>query len=213
MAKAKTKTKLTDEDLIREWRLDASVTLGSAVRLKGILLEIRARLPRPIRKDLDIEASALVLRIPKEEAQAFAGAVEIIEDAMKGVADLPVIPREIEDILSISASLRHKWLKDGRLKSAGTRTVRLRGRARKITFHVFDPHYVEDLLDRDQVSTWREQDKIAAAESRRHAAARAAHKRLAKKAAAEAPDKKVSASPIQTGLKNWDDFDLDGLLR
>src|SRR5690606_37387582 len=112
MAKAKTKTKLTDEDLIREWRLDASVTLGSAVRLKGILLEIRARLPRPIRKDLDIEASALVLRIPKEEAQAFAGAVEIIEDAMKGVADLPVIPREIEDILSISASLRHKWLKD-----------------------------------------------------------------------------------------------------
>src|SRR5690606_39426687 len=64
MAKAKTKTKLTDEDLIREWRLDPSVTLGSAVRLKGILLEIRARLPRPIRKDLDIEASALVLRMP-----------------------------------------------------------------------------------------------------------------------------------------------------
>jgi len=27
--------------------------------------------------------------------------------------------------------------------------VKLRGRARKITFHVFDPRHIEDVLDRD----------------------------------------------------------------
>jgi hypothetical protein len=56
-----------------------------------------------------------------------------------GIADLPIIPREIEDILTITASERKRWLEDGRLPSAGTRTGRLQGRARKITFHVFAP--------------------------------------------------------------------------
>jgi hypothetical protein len=36
---------------------------------------------------------------------------------------LPIIPRELEDILTIKASERHRWLKAGRLPSAGTRTV------------------------------------------------------------------------------------------
>lgn len=34
--------------------------------------------------------------------------------------------------------------------------MKLRGRARKITFHVFDPRVVEDILDRDLVTVWRE---------------------------------------------------------
>ena len=71
--------------------------------------------------------------------------------ALEGIDKLPVLPREIEDILAIKTSERHRWLKDGRLASAGTRTVRLRGRARKITFHVFDPLAVEDLLTSDTI--------------------------------------------------------------
>ena len=73
------------------------------------------------------------------------------------------LPREIEDILAIKTSERHRWLKDGRLPSAGTRTVRLRGRARKITFHVFDPRMVEDLLHSDTIESWREDDALTAA--------------------------------------------------
>jgi hypothetical protein len=35
-----------------------------------------------------------------------------------------------------------------------TRTVKL------ITFHVFDPRVVEDILDRDLVTIWREEDAV-----------------------------------------------------
>jgi hypothetical protein len=55
-------------------------------------------------------------------------------------------------------------------QSAGTRTVKLRGRAKKITFHVFDPCRVEEVLNEDLVSTWREEDAATAAENRRRAA-------------------------------------------
>jgi hypothetical protein len=61
---------------------------------------------------------------------------------------------------------RHRWLADGRLPSAGTRTVRLAGRARQITFHVFDPKVVEDLLDRAVIDEWRVEDAEAKAEKR-----------------------------------------------
>jgi hypothetical protein len=43
-------------------------------------------------------------------------------------------------------------------------------RARNVTFHFFDPRLVEDVLDRDLVTDWREQDAIAAAENRQRAA-------------------------------------------
>jgi len=42
MAKPKT---YEDAELIKEWSLSPAATLGSSVRAKGILLEIRARLP------------------------------------------------------------------------------------------------------------------------------------------------------------------------
>ncbi|TGQ78175.1 hypothetical protein EN851_35395, partial [Mesorhizobium sp. M8A.F.Ca.ET.208.01.1.1] len=90
-------------------------------------------------------------------------------------------------ILTISSGERHRWLKDGRLRSAGTRTVTLRGRARKITFHVFDPRYIEDVLARDLVTVWREEDAATAAENRRRAATKAALKR-ARKRDLEAPN-------------------------
>lgn len=83
---------------------------------------------------------------------------------------LPVIPREIQDILAIKTGERHRWLADGRLMSAGTRTVRLNGRARWITFRVFDPKMVEDLLDRGVVEEWRAEDAEAKAEKRQKAA-------------------------------------------
>lgn len=203
-------------DLTAEWRLSVAATLGSDVRTKGILLEVRANLPKAVRKEVDLEGGLLVLRMASSEGVAFRAAASRIEKVLATIEDQPVIPREIEDILGISASLRHKWLKDGRLQSIGTRTVRLAGRARKITFHVFDPRYVEDLHDRDQVSTWREEDVIAAAENRKRASANAAMLRAAKKAAKAKEAEGLSDEPAErtrTGLKNWDDFDLDGLLR
>lgn len=59
--------------------------------------------------------------------------------------------------------------------------MKLRGRARKITFHVFDPRVVEDLLDRGAVEEWREEDAAAASESRRRAAYKAKLTRSLKK--------------------------------
>src|SRR5690606_16506122 len=116
-------------------------------------------------------------------------------------------------ILTIKSSERHRWLKDGRLQSAGTRTVKLRGRARKITFHVFDPRHIEDVLDRDMASVWREQDALAAAENRRRAAGKAAltrSGRLPRKDGASTPHARDAEVPR---LKGWREFDLDGLLR
>ena len=123
-AKADDEPKLT-----REWALPAGATLGSSVRARGIMLEMRTRLPLKLRKALDIRGSALLLRLPESEAAAFRDAAQIVSAGLVGIESLPVIPREIEDILDIRTAERHRWLKDGRLPSAGTRTVKLRGRA------------------------------------------------------------------------------------
>lgn len=160
---------------------------------------------------VDLETGALVLRALEDDPDSHAVTAAIVTQKLKNIEDLPIIPREIEDILSIKSAERHRWLKDGRLQSAGTRTVKLRGRARKITFHVFDPRHVEDLLDRNMVDLWREEDALAATENRRRGRQKAALKK-ATKLATDAGSKGRNSSE-KTQLKGWDDFDLDGLLR
>ena len=123
-----------------------------------------------------------------------------------------MIPPEVEDILTITATERHRWLKDGRLQSAGTRTVKLRGRARKITFHVFDPRHIEDVLDRDLVTIWREDDALTDAENRRRAAGKAALKRAKKRARKAGQVNQNEEEPPQD-LQGWGAFESDGLLR
>ena len=199
--------------LVGEWPLTPTATLGSSVRARGIFLEVRSRLPMAARKLLNIESRVLTLRVPEGVEADVSDACAIISNAMKDIEELPVIPREAEDILTIKAGERHRWLKDGRLESAGTRTVKLRGRARKITFHVFDPRHIEDVLDRDLVSLWREQDIATAAENRRRAAGQAAMKRALKRA--RRPDHSDGSRDKERGsdLRDWDEFDIAGLLR
>jgi len=199
---------------IREWTLPAAATLGSSVRAKGILLEIRARLPGPFKKFLEVRGAVLVLSWPENANGDAKPLVAIIEKTLDGIETMPVIPREIQDILAITTTERHRWLKDGRLHSAGTRTVKLRGRARKITFHVFDPRHVEDVLDRDLVSQWREDDVIQRAENRRLATAQRALMRKPKSVAPAEP--KPDDSPedaVRHQLKGWAEFERDGFLR
>ena len=124
----------------------------------------------------------------------------------------------IEDILAISTTERHRWLKDGRLPSAGTRSVKLRGRARKVTFHVFDPRIVEDILDRGLIDNWREDDAVTAAENRRKAAWKAKLTRARKtegETAAPKPDVEPSVQDEEDRfkLRGWAEFERDGLLR
>ncbi len=200
--------------LVQEWPLGSPVTLGSAVRAKGILLEVRARLPLADKKLVDIDAGKIVLRVPETYEDDCWSVAAMVSRTLEGIEDLPVIPREVEDILSISTAERHRWLKDGRLRSAGTRTVKLRGRARQITFHVFDPRHVEDLLDRNMPEVWREEDALAAAENRRRAAGKAALTRAGKKPGNASPGTGTSGTNrSETRLEGWEDFDLDGLLR
>ncbi|KQR76866.1 hypothetical protein [Rhizobium sp. Leaf341] len=206
-----------DVELLRTWTLPSAATLGSSVRAKGILLEMRARLPASSRKLLVLEAGELVLAMPATAKSEFNAAATLVSAAMTGIESLPVIPREIEDILTIKSGERHRWLADGRLPSAGTRTVRLAGRAKKITFHVFDPRIVEDLLNSGQVDAWREDDAAAAAENRRRAAYKAKLTRsLRKGAGARDAAADGGASPRDEAvapLDDWEAFGRDGLLR
>lgn len=161
-----------------------------------------------------MESRVLTLRLSEGAENDVEVVLGIVSKALQNIEDLPVIPREIEDILAISTAERHRWLKDGRLQSAGTKTVKLRGRARNITFHVFDPQHVEDVLDRDLVTVWREQDAATAAENRRRAAGKAAMKRAQRRgrgtaaSAGYGPDENSDSS-----LRGWEDFENDGLLR
>lgn len=207
------KTANSDIELLKSWTLSSAATLGSSVRAKGIFQEIQARLPTVSKKSLVLEGSDLTLAMPASDKAAFVAAVAIASKVVDEVDTLPVIPREIQDILTIKTSERHRWLADGRLPSAGTRTVRLNGRARRITFHVFDPKVVEDLLDRGVVDEWREEDAEAKAEKKLRAAYQAKLTRLLKKNQKASKKRKRDADDQNVKLRGWEDFDVDGLLR
>ncbi|WEK04380.1 MAG: hypothetical protein P0Y65_19735 [Candidatus Devosia phytovorans] len=207
------KKKIERPQIVREWTLPAAATLGSSVRVKGILLEIRAKLPAALKKMLDVRASVLILSMDEDAEGDFRKACVIVDKTLDGIEDLPVIPREIEDILTIKTSERHRWLKDGRLPSAGTRTVKLRGRAKKITFHVFDPRRVEELLDGEAIASWREEDAATAAENRRRATWKAKLARSQKSAEVEAPAESGMEEGPRPKLVGWEEFERDGLLR
>jgi hypothetical protein len=199
--------------LVQEWVLPAAATLGSAVRARGILLELRARLPNATKKSLDIVGAILALRMVEGSEAEFGAVCAIITSGMESIESLPVIPREIQDILSISATERHRWLKDGRLQSAGTRTVKLRGRAKKITFHVFDPRHVEEVLDKDWVSAWREDDALTASENRRRAAWNRRLTLAEKSCTKTMPTPESSPeNSDRLRLKGFAEFERDGLL-
>lgn len=196
----------TSQPLSAMWPLPASATLGSVVRTQRLEREVRTRLSLAARKSLTIEAGAILLQMDESERERFEAASAKINQVLERMEALPVLPREAEDILSISARERQRWLKDGRLKSIGTRTVKMRGRSRKVTFHIFDPQEIEDVLDRDMPSLWREQDLQAAANNRRRAAHKAACKRRIN----------TSANVNERGdggLDGWNAFADDGLLR
>jgi hypothetical protein len=199
--------------LIEEWTLPSAATLGSSVRAKGIALEVRAHLPFAAKKVLGIEGGVLILRMTEGAYDDFRTASEIVSKTLQGIESLPVIPREVEDILTISSAERHRWLKDGRLQSAGTRMVKLRGRARRITFHVFDPRHIEDALDRDLVTVWREEDAMKAAENRRRAAGKAALTRAQKSGRIATSADSTRDEVSHQKLQGWDEFESDGLLR
>ncbi|WP_107677860.1 hypothetical protein [Agrobacterium sp. LAD9] len=199
----------SDIELIRTWMLSPAMTLGSSVRAKGILQEMQARLPATLKKSIGLESNEITLAMPARNKNAFDAAVRTVTGVLIEAEALPVIPREIQDILAIKTSERHRWLADGRLKSAGTRTVRLNGRARRITFHIFDPKVVEDLLDRGAVEEWRIEDAEAKAEKRQKAAYQ---RRLAQ----SLKKNKKAGHKIDEGaaeLRGWGEFDRDGFLR
>lgn len=198
---------------VAEWTLPPTATLGSSVRAKGIVLEVRAHLPSIAKKLLDLEGAVLTLRIPEGAYDDFQAASAIVSKTLEGIETLPVIPREVEDILTISATEQHRWLKDGRLQSAETRTVKLRGRARKTTFHVFDPRHIEDVLDRDLVTIWREDDVMAAAENRRRAAGKVALKRAQKSRCDTHTPDGTRDEVSRQNLLGWEEFESEGLLR
>jgi len=205
---------VTAPSLTAEWPLAPTATLGSSVRGKGIERELRARLPLAVRKHLKAETGRIVLRMPKDQADAFNVAFATIAHDLAGIDELPVLPREVEDVLTISSRERHKWVKDGRLQSIGTRTVKMRGRSKKVTFHVFDPRHIEDILDRDMPSVWREADAQAVAENRRRGAGKAALTRAGKgERKTNVATRRRNKGEARPQLDGFDAFEDVGLLR
>lgn len=207
------KTEKSDIELIRTWTLSPAMTLGSSVRAKGIFQEMQTRLPALSKKSISLEGNELTLAMPASSKTAFIAAAGIISGVMEEAETLPVIPREIQDILVMKTSERHRWLPDRRLPSAGTRTVRLNGRTRQITFHVFDPKVVEDLLDRGAVYEWRVEDAEAKVQKREKAAYQRKLERSLKKkpGSGKKADHKIDRDAAE--LLGWEEFDLDGFLR
>jgi hypothetical protein len=81
------------------------------VRAKGILLEVRGHLPFAERRLLHVESGALVLHVPEDDPDDHQTTVDAVTRKLVGIEDLPVIPREVEDTLSIKQAKRHRWLK------------------------------------------------------------------------------------------------------
>lgn len=197
--------------LLAEWPFPTAAALGSSVRAEGIVREIRGRLAFPDRKHLTVQDGIIRLLFENGQEKRLEDASTIVGGVLSGVETLPLLPREVDDILTILPRERLKWTRDGRLQSAGTRTVKLRGRAKAVTFHVFDPGPIVDILDRDLPAIWRAEDAAAAAENRRRAAGKAALLRGAK-TQRKAPAGK-SAGDAKPRLKEWDAFDAEGFLR
>lgn len=174
-------------------------------------MQVRSHLPKALQKSLTVKAGELTLRMTGSSADEFEAMCIIISRALLNLESRPVIPREIEDILGISSTERRRWLDDGRLPSAGTRTVKLRGRG-TITFHVFDPEVVADVLSRDLIVEWREQDAEAAAERRRRTAWKKSQKRLYGVGKSEGRVKTtVEKDGEGAGLQGWEEFAKTGL--
>ncbi|WP_206535308.1 hypothetical protein [Mesorhizobium sp. M7A.F.Ca.US.011.01.1.1] len=204
----------TSLSLIAEWPLQPSATLGSSVRTKGIEREIRARLPWAVRKYITAETGRMTLRMREDDAEEFEAASNKLAKMLETIEVLPVLPSEAEDILAITSRERHKWLKDGRLQSIGTRTVKMRGRSKAVTFHVFDPKHIEDILDRDLPSLWREEDAQQVTENRRRGAGKAALTRAGKGSEkVRGAGNNPRDDALGPKLKGWDAFDDEGLLR
>lgn len=179
--------------------------------MKGIERELRRHLPWTMRKHLTVDAGLVTLSVP--DAEDFDGLAGRIGDALDTITELPMLPSEIEDVLGISSRERHKWLEDGRLQSVGTRTVKLRGRARAVTFHVFAPRSIEQILDGDLPTIWRQEDAIRSAENRWRAAAKAALARNRKAASGPSDSGRANTDEEAPGLAGWEEFDAEGLLR
>jgi hypothetical protein len=199
-------------ELVRSWQLPYSARLGSSVRSKGMFLELRGMLPKAMQQSLTVKAGELTLRMPAEAADAFSDASAIVSKALESIASRPVIPREIEDILGISTTERRRWLADGRLPSFGTRTMKLRGRG-TITFHVFDPRVVEDILDRNAIDGWREDDAVRATENRRRAAWRAKLTRTQTRHGSAPSPSANTDEEDRFKLRGWAAFERQGPLR
>lgn len=203
----------TSGTLVTKWPLPSSTTLGSAVRAKGIERELRRALPWPMKKFLTVDGGRAILRMPAANSEDFEAASATIAQTLLTIADLPVLPSEAEDILAISSRERHKWMNDGRLKSAGTRTIKLRGRAKAVTFHVFQPDHIEHILDAGLTEVWRETDAEALAENRRRASGKAAMTRAGKRQASLIKDARTLDEEAEPQLKGWEEFAKKGLLR
>lgn len=78
---------------------------------------------------------------------------------------------------------------------------------KKITFHVFDPRFVENVLNSGVIEDWREEDAVTTAENRRRAAYKAKLTRSLKRSNTT---HKTGEDADQPDLPGWELFRAGG---
>lgn len=56
-----------DIELLKTWTLSTAATLGSSVRVKGIVQEIKVRLPSVSKNSISVEGSEITLAMASSE--------------------------------------------------------------------------------------------------------------------------------------------------
>lgn len=188
--------------------------MGSPTRREAILAHVEKGVSVGARSLLEVTDDGW--RLMPDPGWHMSTLVEMVDRAIASVPDLAVYPREVEEILVVTPRERLKWTKDGRLAASDVRKAYFRGRS--VEFRVHDPKVIEDALDRDLPSIWREEDLATATENRERGARRSAMTRKEGRKP-EGITVRQPASQVEhvtqppPGFAGWGEFDREGWLR
>ncbi len=121
--------------------------------------EVKKRIATYLRR-LDIGAYAKapdVWIFRRDDIHTVRGIVAEIDAALKIIANRPLTPRLVQNVLGITARERLRWTKDGRLPVKGSISFR---RGQTINIRTYAPDGIAKLLsDPALIASWRANDE------------------------------------------------------
>jgi hypothetical protein len=143
--------------IVVSYELTWPMTLGSKTREKDLRRRFKARLQRwSPQKVLDTGAiiSACWATADVEQAKF---AIEYLDHMLEAFRKERLIPKIVEEVLSISSQERRRWIKDGRLPKSGTGHFK-KGKT-AFQFYLHSPDEIAKLAARPEIiAEWRAAD-------------------------------------------------------